>query len=97
MDHKYKIDGKEYVLNEMTWSEDLDLQQKCINPDGTINLKELMILRVSKSLIEPKLLTDDIRQLPARIGSTLNMLWLKDNDVNQTSFLEILPETMKDT
>lgn len=89
MDHKYKIDDKEYVLKELTWVEDLDLQQKCVEKDGTINLKELMILRVSKSLIEPKLLTDDIRQLPARIGSTLNMLWLKDNDVNQSSFLEI--------
>ena len=89
MDHTYKIDDKEYVLKELTWVEDLDLQQKCVEKDGTINLKELMILRVSKSLIEPKLLTDDIRQLPARIGSTLNMLWLKDNDVNQSSFLEI--------
>lgn len=89
VEHKYKIDDKEYILKEITWNEDLDLQQKCINPDGTINLKELMILRVSKSLIEPKLLTDDIRLLPARIGSTLNMLWLKDNDVNQSSFLEI--------
>lgn len=89
MDHKYKIDDKEYVLKELTWVEDLDLQQKCVEKDGTINLKELMILRVSKSLIEPKLLTDDIRLLPARIGSTLNMLWLKDNDVNQSSFLEI--------
>ncbi len=89
MEHKYKIDDKEYVLKELTWAEDLDLQQKCVNPDGSVNFKELMILRVKMSLVEPKLLTDDIRQLPARIGSTLNLLWLKDNDVNQSSFLEI--------
>lgn len=89
MEHKYKIDGKEYILKESSWSEDLDLQQKCMGEDGNIILKELMILRVTKSLVEPKLLTDDVRQLPARIGSTLNMLWLKDNDVNQSSFLEI--------
>ena len=89
MDHKYKIENTEYTLRELSWIEDLDLQQKCIEKDGQINIKELMILRITKSLVEPKLLTDDIRQLSSKIGSTLNMLWLKDNDANPSSFLEI--------
>ena len=89
MNHKYKIENTEYTLRELSWVEDLDLQQKCIEKDGQINIKELMVLRVTRSLVEPKLLTDDIRQLSSKIGSTLNMLWLKDNDVNQSSFLEI--------
>ena len=89
MDHKYKIENTEYTLRELSWVEDLDIQQKCIENDGQINIKELMILRITRSLVEPKLLTDDIRQLSSKIGSTLNMLWLKDNDVNQSSFLEI--------
>ena len=89
MNHKYKIENTEYTLRELSWIEDLDLQQKCIEKDGQINIKELMVLRVTRSLVEPKLLTDDIRQLSSKIGSTLNMLWLKDNDVNQSSFLEI--------
>ena len=89
MNHKYKIENTEYTLRELSWIEDLDLQQKCIEKDGQINIKELMVLRVTRSLVEPKLLTDDIRQLSSKVGSTLNMLWLKDNDVNQSSFLEI--------
>ena len=89
MNHKYKIENTEYTLRELSWVEDLDIQQKCIEKDGQINIKELMVLRITKSLVEPKLLTDDIRQLSSKIGSTLNMLWLKDNDVNQSSFLEI--------
>ena len=89
MNHKYKIENTEYTLRELSWVEDLDLQQKCIEKDGQINIKELMVLRVTRSLVEPKLLTDDIRQLSSKVGSTLNMLWLKDNDVNQSSFLEI--------
>ena len=89
MDHKYKIENTEYTLRELSWVEDLDIQQKCIEKDGQINIKELMVLRITKSLVEPKLLTDDVRQLSSKVGSTLNMLWLKDNDVNQSSFLEI--------
>ena len=89
MNHKYKIENTEYTLRELSWVEDLDLQQKCIEKDGQINIKELMVLRVTRSLVEPKLLTDDVRQLSSKVGSTLNMLWLKDNDVNQSSFLEI--------
>lgn len=89
MNHKYKIENTEYTLRELSWVEDLDLQQKCIEKDGQINIKELMVLRVTRSLVEPKLLTDDIRQLSSKVGSTLNMLWLKDNDANPSSFLEI--------
>ena len=89
MNHKYKIENTEYTLRELSWIEDLDLQQKCIEKDGQINIKELMVLRVTRSLVEPKLLTDDIRQLSSKVGSTLNMLWLKDNDANPSSFLEI--------
>ena len=89
MNHKYKIENTEYTLRELSWVEDLDLQQKCIEKDGQINIKELMVLRVTRSLVEPKLLTDDVRQLSSKVGSTLNMLWLKDNDANPSSFLEI--------
>ena len=89
MNHKYKIENTEYTLRELSWIEDLDLQQKCIEKDGQINIKELMVLRVTRSLVEPKLLTDDVRQLSSKVGSTLNMLWLKDNDANPSSFLEI--------
>jgi hypothetical protein len=89
VDHKYKIENTEYTLRELSWVEDLDLQQKCITKDGQIDIKELMVLRVTRSIVEPKLLTDDVRQLSSKVGSTLNMLWLKDNDVNPSSFLEI--------
>ena len=87
MNHKYKIENTEYTLRELSWIEDLDLQQKCIEKDGQINIKELMVLRVTRSLVEPKLLTDDIRQLSSKVGSTLNMLWLKDNDANPSSLV----------
>lgn len=88
-EHKFSVNGKTYILRELTWSEDLDIQQKCTNPDGTINFRELSIIRIAKSLVEPKMLTDEVRNVSLKEGAILSTLWAKVNDVDPSSFLEV--------
>lgn len=88
-EHTFNINGKTYKLRELTWEEDLDIQQKCMMPDGSLNARELMIVRIAKSFIEPKLLTDEVRKLTVKEGNILSTLWIKVNDVDPTIFLEV--------
>ena len=96
-EHTFKVSGKTYKLRDLTWEEDLDIQQKCTNPDGTLNTRELMIIRIAKSFIEPKLLTDEVRNLPMREGNILSALWIKVNDVDPSIFLEVPTQSSQNT
>lgn len=87
-EHTFKVLGKTYIIRDLTWEEDLDIQQKCTNPDGTLNARELMIIRIAKSFLEPKMLTDEVRKLSVKEGNIMSTLWLKVNDVDPTIFLE---------
>lgn len=80
-EHEFTINGKTYKMRELTWDEDLTLQEQCTDQTGHLKMKELSIMRVAKSLVEPKMLTDDVRQLPSQIGAFLIAKWFAINDV----------------
>lgn len=79
----FEFRGKKYKMRQLSWDEDLSLQEQCTDPlTGTLRYKQFSLLRVARSLVEPKILIDDLKQLPAQEGNFLAAMAAQLNDLS---------------
>ena len=93
-DHEFAIDASfvhpltkqtvEYKMKTSIWLTDQQLMNKCLKPDGNLNVPELWIARLAECVHN---LTDaEIRKLDQYTMNYLIAKWLEYNDPN-SSFL----------
>ena len=81
-------------MREAVGYEDEAIVTRLTNSEtGLINTAELWAVRLSKSVIEPAMGSQDVKALGGSIYNTLKAKWLFLNDPDPTAFLE--PKTEK--
>lgn len=81
---------KKYTMRQLSAEEDLFLQKNFLKPDGQLEFDKLVRARISKAMVSPTMSMDEVGKLPLSEFSLLQTIWFKLNDVDQTSFLEII-------
>lgn len=91
IDAKYKDTktGKEisFKLRRSLWLEDHALQQKLIDAQGLLNLKELWIARISDTV--EGMDSTKIRKIDSFTMNIYIAKWLEYNDVTEGNFLAV--------
>jgi hypothetical protein len=83
--------GKKYIIKELTFEEAFDetpLEEKFAKTRAQISADYL-----AKCLAEPKMTPEEIRKLPAILGSRLMELANELNGFNKKDFMESVEET----
>lgn len=90
---KIKHNDKEviFVLRQLNTDEYYSTQDQCIDKkseDFSLDTNKLNILRLSKSIIQPSMNTEQVAKLPAPISQRLIAEFNILNGVEQTFFLD---------
>jgi len=85
-EHEFTLYGKKYRMREAVGYEDASLVSTAQNS------AELWIRRISKSIIEPAMGTEDLKLLSNKVFAALIEKWVEYNEPKPADFLE-LPTT----
>jgi hypothetical protein len=96
-DRPYDIDAKyldaktkkeiNFKFRRSRWMDDHALQQKLVDPQGLLNVKELWIARISDTV--EGMDKDKIKKMDSFTMNIYIAKWLEYNDVTEASFLAV--------
>ena len=84
---------KTYIMREMVGEEDLAFQYQFTNPtNGSIQIRDLWIKRLSRTIVNPQMPETELRKLPSWEINYLITMWRLMNEPDPSSFLSNLEE-----